>query len=209
MIAAAVRVVSTEGFAALTMRRVAAELGGGASSLYWHVRDKGQLTDLVVDQLVAEIAVPGRGAWQERLAGFAHNARTVLRRYPGLAQHILERGAAGLHAVQMAEAVLAIFRQAGLGDSALWPAYHTLLAYINGFVLGETWPRPSGTGRRAATSAYVSSLPEARFPVIHAASRAASWDDDARFGFGLDHLIYAFGHFPSHHSGADPDQGGG
>ncbi len=193
LVTAARRVVATEGFAGLTMRRVADQVGGRASSLYWHVRDKGQLIDLVIDELVAEVTVPDRGSWAERLAGFAHNNRRTLARYPGLAQLILERGASGPHAVEMAEAVLGILRQAGLDDSELWNAYHTLLTYITGFVLGETWPRrpEEGKARRVEAAAYLDSLTGDRFPNIAVASRNLSWDDDARFAFGLERLVFA------------------
>jgi AcrR family transcriptional regulator len=194
VVAAALRVVAAQGFAGVTMRRVAAEVGGGASTLYWHVRDKGQLLDLLVDRLVGEIAVPPDGPWSERLRGFAHDSRRVLRRYPGLAQVILERGAAGPAAVRMAEACLGVLAQAGLDEAALWAAYHTLLTYITGFVLGETWPRDDdGGGRQAATSAYLASLPPTRFPNISAANRNVSWDDDSRFDFGLGLLVDALG----------------
>jgi TetR/AcrR family tetracycline transcriptional repressor len=206
VVAAARRVAAAEGFAGLTMRRVADELGGRASSLYWHIRDKGQLVDLVIDELVAEVVVPGHGSWSERLVGFAHDNRRTLARYPGLAQLILERGASGPHAVEMAEAVLGILRQAGLDDSSLWDAYHTLLTYITGFVLGETWPRhpEEGRSRRTAAGAYLDSLPIDRFPNISIASRNLVWDDDARFAFGLEHLVFALGALAGSDGGSKP-----
>ncbi len=106
----------------------------------------------------------------------------------------------------MAEPVLGIFRLAGLADSALWDAYHTLLTYVTGFVLGETWPRrpEEDSARREATSAYLNSLSRDHFPNIVVASRTVFRDDDARFAFGLDHLVNAFGARARPGGGASP-----
>jgi TetR/AcrR family transcriptional regulator, tetracycline repressor protein len=52
---AALRIVDTEGLDAVSMRRIAQDLGTGAASLYAHVTDKEELIDLVVDQIMGEM----------------------------------------------------------------------------------------------------------------------------------------------------------
>src|SRR5512134_425326 len=47
IVAAALRIVDAEGSDALTLRRLAETLGVTAMSLYWHVRDKAELLELV------------------------------------------------------------------------------------------------------------------------------------------------------------------
>lgn len=66
--AAAVRVAEAHGFAAVTMRRVAAEMGTGAASLYRYVHNRGELVDLMIDAVYAEmkLATTGRG-WRADL----------------------------------------------------------------------------------------------------------------------------------------------
>jgi AcrR family transcriptional regulator len=57
-VAAAVQLLDREGLAALSMRRLAEEIGAGAASLYWHVGSKDGLLDLVLDQVIGEGQVP-------------------------------------------------------------------------------------------------------------------------------------------------------
>src|SRR5580700_8218103 len=71
---AALRIIDTEGLDAVSMRRIAQDLGTGAASLYAHVADKEELLDLVVDQIMGEmVAVHGALApadtrdWQEQI----------------------------------------------------------------------------------------------------------------------------------------------
>ena len=56
--AAAIRIADTEGFEAVSMRRLAAELDAGTMSLYHYVRTKDELLTLVVDALLAEVVLP-------------------------------------------------------------------------------------------------------------------------------------------------------
>ena len=69
IVAAAVRLLDREGLAALSMRRLADELGAGAASLYWHVGSKDGLLDLVLDEIIGEQQVPDPDPprWREQL----------------------------------------------------------------------------------------------------------------------------------------------
>src|SRR5688500_6441543 len=73
VVAAAIAVADAEGLDALTMRRLAAELGAGVMSLYTYVRDKDDLVDQMVEQISA-YQPPADGAglldlvrWQREL----------------------------------------------------------------------------------------------------------------------------------------------
>ena len=190
IVTTALRIVEREGFGALTMRRLAEELGAGGTSSYWYVRDKGQLIDLVIDRLVGEMEVPVRGKWPDRLTGFATNVRRVLLDHPGSAPLILERSASGPQAIAMAERVLGVLRDGGIPAARRWDAYHSLLTYITGYVLGETWQRPgSSRERTAAMRDWLATLPAERFPLVTGVLRQPAADSDARFSFGLRCLI--------------------
>ena len=190
IVTTALRLVRREGFGALTMRRLADELGAGGTSAYWHIRNKSQLVDLVIDRLVGEMEVPAAGEWTARLIGFAGNARRVLLDHPGAAALIVERSASGPQAIVLAEAVLAVLREGGVAPGHVWDSYHTLLTYITGYVLGETWRRPgAGPQRTAATTAWLAALPEDQFPVLTNILGQPPAGSDARFEFGLRCLI--------------------
>ena len=56
--AAALAIADSEGIDAVTMRRVARELGAGTMTLYHYVRTKDDLLALMSDALLGELIVP-------------------------------------------------------------------------------------------------------------------------------------------------------
>lgn len=83
--AAAVRIADTEGLAAVSMRRVAAELGCGTMSLYNYVPRKEDLYELMVDAISGEhdIQEP-TGDWRADMLHVAHQTRALMHRHPWL-----------------------------------------------------------------------------------------------------------------------------
>ena len=64
---AALRIADQEGFDAVTMKRIAAELGAATMTLYYYVRNKADIVALMQDAILADILVPDaclRGAWR-------------------------------------------------------------------------------------------------------------------------------------------------
>jgi AcrR family transcriptional regulator len=84
--AAAIRIADTEGFDAVSMRRLAAELDAGTMSLYHYVRTKDELLTLVVDALLAEVVLPPSQRmprdWRTAITLIATRSRDALRRHP-------------------------------------------------------------------------------------------------------------------------------
>lgn len=56
VVAGALALVESEGLAALTMRRLASQLGVAVTAIYWHVGDKAALLDAVVDRIITRLA---------------------------------------------------------------------------------------------------------------------------------------------------------
>src|SRR3954466_10203512 len=79
----ALSVADGEGIEAVTMRRLARELGVEAASLYHHVSSKDEILDGLVDTVSAEIETPSRtDGWRPAVRQRAHNTRAVLLRHP-------------------------------------------------------------------------------------------------------------------------------
>lgn len=82
MVAAAVRLADTEGLDALSMRRLAQELGTGTMSLYYYVQTKDELLSLVVNEVMSEIAIPADQKmpehWREAVELIATRTRNAL-----------------------------------------------------------------------------------------------------------------------------------
>jgi AcrR family transcriptional regulator len=83
--AAAVRIADAEGLDAVSMRRVAAELGCGTMSLYNYVPRKEDLYELMVDAAGGEHELwePG-GDWRADMLRVAHQTRALMHRHPWL-----------------------------------------------------------------------------------------------------------------------------
>lgn len=84
---AAVRIADTEGLEAATMRRIAAEIGTGAMSLYRYVPSRDDLVELMADHLMGEIDTTGipSGDWRADLTRYAHGLRAMWLRHPWVA----------------------------------------------------------------------------------------------------------------------------
>ena len=84
--AAAIRIADTEGFEAVSMRRLASELEAGTMTLYHYVRTKDELLTLVVDAFLGEVALPpGQRLprdWRAAITLIARRTRDALRRHP-------------------------------------------------------------------------------------------------------------------------------
>lgn len=83
--AAALAVADSEGFAAVSMRRLARELGVGTMSLYHYLRTKDDLLELMDDAVMGELLVPHEelpAGWREALTAIARRTREAWSRHP-------------------------------------------------------------------------------------------------------------------------------
>ncbi|WP_309052885.1 TetR/AcrR family transcriptional regulator [Streptomyces sp.] len=85
---AAVRIADSDGLEAVSMRRVAAELGCGTMSLYNYVPRKEDLYELMVDAVSGEYDLPEKpsGDWRADMTALAHQTRALMYRHPWLAR---------------------------------------------------------------------------------------------------------------------------
>ena len=206
IVAAAVRLLDREGLAALSMRRLAEELGTGAASLYWHVGSKDGLLDLVLDQIIGENQVPAAdpSRWREQLKDVARDQRRISLRHPYVVRISIGRIPMGPNALQFSERVLAILRAGGLSPRLAVQGYLLLIATVNGFTVDETGvedgagpggrapPGDLAARQQAADMArdYIASLPAGLFPTMTAlADEFALADPDERFELLIDIFV--------------------
>ena len=80
-----------EGLDAITVRRVASELGVTPAALYWHLADKQELVRALVDRASARTEFPDAsfGNWLERLIRFYLSTREQFSAYPGLSSALV------------------------------------------------------------------------------------------------------------------------
>src|SRR3954470_17344846 len=134
----AVALAQREGLESLTMRRLAAELGVGAMTLYHYVPNKEMLLDGMVDLVFAEIALPSTERdWKNALRRRALSTREVLNRHRWAVGLMESRTTPGPASLRLHDAVLGCLREAGFSIEATIQAYSVLDAYIYGFALQE------------------------------------------------------------------------
>jgi AcrR family transcriptional regulator len=127
--AVALRVADAEGLDAVSMRRVAAELGTGAASLYRYVETRDELLDLMTDAAAAGYDLtPPSGDWLAALVALGAQARTILRRHRWLAALVVTRPVIGPHTVAVIEYYLAVLA----GHPAPLTAKLEAFAMLNG-----------------------------------------------------------------------------
>jgi AcrR family transcriptional regulator len=136
---AAVALAVRDGIESLSMRKLADELGAGAMSLYYHVPNKEQLIDGMVDIVFSEIELPSTDDdWKTAMRKRAVSTREALARHRwaiGLMEGRTSHGPANL---SLHDAVLGCLRAAGFSLEATVHAYSVLDAYIYGFALQES-----------------------------------------------------------------------
>ncbi len=199
IVEAALAVLNKDGIDGLSMRRVAEELGTGAASLYWHVRNKEELFQLIFDRVTREIVLPepDPAHWKEQLKQLGLQMRTVLSKYRDVARLSFGRIPAGPQTALMSEWLFTLLQPVGVPDRAI--AYIGDIAglYVGAFCFEESLGYASPTGEDLPPEQivqmlrdYMLSLPSDRFPrTLAALDLLFAFNPEERFEFGLDLLI--------------------
>ncbi|WP_222854021.1 TetR/AcrR family transcriptional regulator [Fodinicola acaciae] len=196
---AALQVVATQGYDALTIRRVAAVLGTGPSSLYAHIVNKNDLDDLLIGRLSAQIELPepDPASWREQLREVYAQMRDQYLKHPGVARAALAMVPTHLETLRVGEGILAILLAGGVRPrTAAW-ARDALTLYVCGYALerslvqqrqqnhGDGWV----VGQQDLISRFTA-LPADRFPYTRRyAQELTSGTGHDRFDFTLTLII--------------------
>lgn len=196
--ATALALVRREGAGALSMRRVAADLGVRAASLYWHVRDREDLLDLLADEVFRDVdlSVPD-GGWRPALRALAHRYRDHLLAQGDVVRLLDGRYAAGPHGARAADAVLGVLRRAGLGREDAVAGLLVFTVYVPGSVLQQASPASAVAARGApretalaGIAGQLAALPDCDLPWLAECVDLVTWPDpDRRFAHGLELLL--------------------
>lgn len=185
-----------EGLDALTIRRLATELGVTPMALYWHFRNKEELLAALGDQVWRELAtdVDPAAPWHVQMRGLLESLLHVLRSHPCASQLILEGEKQSDAALVAIETVLAVLRRGGfdpehaaeIARNALWTGL--MLVMSEGFKPGLT--EAERTEEQRLARVRLALLPPDRFPrTIEAAEPMSSCDPDIHYELGVDVFI--------------------
>jgi AcrR family transcriptional regulator len=138
----ALRIADEEGLEAVSMRRLARELGSGAMSLYHYFQSRDELLDLMGDTVAAEMLVPGEmpSDWREALTAIARSSRAAFQRHPWLLTTLQERPRVSpnlLRHVEQSSQSVAKLAEAGHDPDLLSGIVFAVDDYMIGYTLRE------------------------------------------------------------------------
>ncbi len=191
---AAVDLADRKGLGALTMRRLGAELGFEAMSLYKHVASKEEILEGMLELVLGEIEIPEEGAdWREAMRRRAVSARKVLTRH-SWAIGLLESGTStGPTALRYMDAILGNLLSAGFSMEHAAHAFWLLDCYLYGQVIQEvSMPFDSSEEMVDTAASTLEQTMTNEFPNLAAMYEHASiggYSFDGAFEFGLDLIL--------------------
>ncbi|WP_433135852.1 TetR/AcrR family transcriptional regulator [Actinomadura nitritigenes] len=195
----ALRIADGEGLDELTIRRIAAELGVGAMTLYGYVRSKEEILDAMADHVLGGIRIPEADTADPAavLRAAATGFLAMMREHPSIVQLMTSRVTGSIHSMEGGmEGVIARFLEAGLSPGLAVRCYSFLITYALGFA-GYQRPRPWGrlddpesAELRRQRKHFYASLPAEKFPsVVAIADDLVDLPADSQFDFGVDCFI--------------------
>jgi AcrR family transcriptional regulator len=190
-LATALALADAEGIDAVTMRRLAGELGIEAMSLYHHVASKGDILDGIVDLVMAEIEVPPTGTdWKSAMRHRAHSAHQVLLAHPWAATLATSRVNIGIGMSRYLEATFGRLIEGGFSVTGALDAWHALDSHIYGFTLQELTLPFDASQSQQVSAAALESFDPAQFPyVVQVMVEVAQSGRVEDFDFGLELLL--------------------
>ncbi|HUP82615.1 MAG TPA: TetR/AcrR family transcriptional regulator C-terminal domain-containing protein [Candidatus Limnocylindria bacterium] len=201
IVAGGMALLDRDGLEGLSLRRLGAELGSGATSVYWHVPNKDALLDLLVDRLMEEAADQTRhdpgATWRAELAAHSVALRAVLQRHTGGAALLASRVPVGPNGLRFMEGVLSALTGAGFGGHQRALAYAALTSYTIGQVVLQAQAAPTNPRGRPAAGEQLQRLgdllrdaPRGRYPnVVESAADLTEITDEQAFSYGLQRML--------------------
>jgi AcrR family transcriptional regulator len=163
---AAVLLADETGVASLSMRKLAEKLGVEAMSLYYHVANKDEILDGMVDSIFTEVELPAREEdWKTAMRKRAFSVREVLLRHRWAVSLMESRPNPGPATLQHHESVIRCLREGGFSIAMAAHAFSTLDSYIYGFVMQEqSLPFQTPEELEVVAEAILKQMPRDEFP---------------------------------------------
>ncbi|MGW4947051.1 TetR/AcrR family transcriptional regulator [Actinoplanes sp. NPDC004185] len=186
----AIAVADAEGLAAVSMQRVAAELGKTKMSLYRYLPGKAELVALMIERAIGEPPVLSAGSWRGALTQWSEQLFAAYLRHPWSVDATVGRRPLGPRELGWMECALAALGSgSGLTGAERLDAIAVLAGHAR-MLAQQSAARLDEHGMNAAMT-EVMTLHGARFPQLTAAMRetAVEGGQDQAFAFGLDRIL--------------------
>jgi AcrR family transcriptional regulator len=205
VLSTALRLVDRDGLDALSMRRVAQELGTGAASLYAYFANKDELLEQLLDRVIGDIPLPSAAAtdWAAEVRKSCYASRAVFLAHRDLVKVARANIPVGLNSLRYTEAMLAVLRGAGIPDRiAAWGMDQMSLVIVADAIEAAIH---ASQGRQteadaapylAQVSGYLANLPAEQFPnLVAMAPVMIEGSGDERFEFAIGLMVDGLARF--------------
>ena len=193
----AIVLADAEGLEALTIRRLAQELGVTPMALYWHFRNKEELLTGLTDQFWSEIDtdVDEGAPWAARLRALLESLVSVLRTHPSASQLLVAGEKQSAAALEATEVTLDVLRRGGfdpqrasmVARAALWTG---LMLAMSEPGYGPSLSEDERAEHQRRNRIRLAMLPPDRYPcLVEAAEPMTDCDPDLHYRFGIDLFI--------------------
>jgi AcrR family transcriptional regulator len=190
---AAMQLADEGGIKAVSMRKIAQELGVEAMSLYNHVASKDEIVDGIVDLVATEIDLAPTGEdWKEAMRRRVISAHEILLEHPWACSLWMSSETFGAARMRYADAVLRGFRKGGFPEELTYHAFHVVQSHIMGFTMYvASFDFDVAELERLATE-FLQTFPADEYPDLaeHIRQHSEPGDEhEGTFEFGLDLVL--------------------
>ncbi|MGV9611437.1 TetR/AcrR family transcriptional regulator [Nocardia xishanensis] len=197
----AIRVADADGIAALSMQRIAKQLGAATMSLYRHVPSKDDLVVLMIDGAMANPPELPEEDWRAALEAWARESRELYRRHPWLLAVGTGNRFMGPNEAAWAETAMRALLDAGLEPQGVAETVLSVTAFVSGATRLELDPAlgrgaPGHVGPVLDPAVITEYGEPERYPALLSLTAAGSSDSSGAdpltetvFEFGLARLL--------------------
>jgi AcrR family transcriptional regulator len=187
----AAEAVAAQGFEALSMRAVAAQLGAVPMALYNHFATKELLVDALLDRVLSRFEPePATDDWVADLGRFARSHRRLLTRHPWAVAPLFTQPNPGMSAVRIGEFALEILRRGGLSNARAVAAFSGIIALNYGWSSFTAARDLDPEAPSHDVGAALAGLPRSEFPLtVEVAGEMGGYGSDEHYDFVLAQLL--------------------
>ena len=189
---AAIELADAEGIEALSMRRLAKELGVEAMSLYNHVANKGEILAGIIDLVAGEFDLPSdESDWKVAMRRNAISSRDVLLHHRWATSIWMTQGG-GPARLRNGDWMLRTLREAGFSPGLIYHAFHILESYVLGYTLQQLNFPYKGEELAGLAADFLKQIPVEDYPdlVEHIHQHIEPHDEETSgFELGLDLIL--------------------
>jgi AcrR family transcriptional regulator len=180
----------------LSMRKIASKLDVKAAALYYHVKNKDELLQLLSDKISVQMGEKWRDpslSWRAQIIAWSAAFRKALKAYPSAVDIFTETIAMSYHRLLQIEWLYSVLAKAGFTDKQIPWAASMLKNHILGFVAEEvritSFVNADEENTDGKYTSFFEDLPSDQFPHMIRLARETTKTDWEEFQFGVQVLL--------------------